>query len=256
MKPSSITYWGVGALGATALHAVGAIFAYAHLQPSDLDADDGASAMEISMAFEAPKLEPTDLPPGPQSDASAAAAPAVEQTVKAEWEPLPTETPTETEDPDRVVAREKVKNPLEKTPEQSQAQTQQSADSAAAEATAEPTIETATEAQKAVAPVQGNGRSPIHVRTTWQKRLVAHLDRSKRYPESRQRRSVELVVAFTLDRGGHVVAARVTRSSGASEFDDAALAMIKRADPVPPPPPLVADEGLTFTLPVIFNAKR
>jgi len=31
--------------------------------------------------------------------------------------------------------------------------------------------------------------------------------------------------------------------------------MIQRADPVPPPPPLVADEGLTFTMGVIFRAK-
>jgi hypothetical protein len=31
--------------------------------------------------------------------------------------------------------------------------------------------------------------------------------------------------------------------------------MLKRADPVPPPPPLVADEGLSFTLPVNFRVK-
>jgi hypothetical protein len=35
----------------------GAVLAYAHLPPSDLDADDGAATREISMAFEAPKLE-------------------------------------------------------------------------------------------------------------------------------------------------------------------------------------------------------
>ena len=38
-------------------------------------------------------------------------------------------------------------------------------------------------------------------------------------------------------------------------FDEAALAMLKRADPVPQPPPLVADEGLSFTLPVVFRVK-
>ena len=43
--------------------------------------------------------------------------------------------------------------------------------------------------------------------------------------------------------------------SGDPAFDAAALAMLQRANPVPPPPPLVADDGLTFTLPVIFNAK-
>ncbi len=31
--------------------------------------------------------------------------------------------------------------------------------------------------------------------------------------------------------------------------------MMKRADPVPAPPPLVADEGLTFTMPVDFRAR-
>ncbi len=39
-------------------------------------------------------------------------------------------------------------------------------------------------------------------------------------------------------------------------FDEAARAMMQRADPVPPPPPLVADEGLTFTLPVDFRVKH
>jgi hypothetical protein len=32
--------------------------------------------------------------------------------------------------------------------------------------------------------------------------------------------------------------------------------MLKRSDPVPAPPPLVADEGLTFTLPVVFRAHK
>jgi hypothetical protein len=34
-----------------------------------------------------------------------------------------------------------------------------------------------------------------------------------------------------------------------------ALAMVRRSDPVPQPPPQVADEGLNFTLPVIFRAR-
>jgi protein TonB len=29
----------------------------------------------------------------------------------------------------------------------------------------------------------------------------------------------------------------------------------RRADPVPPPPPLIADEGLSFTMPVVFRVK-
>ena len=36
----------------------------------------------------------------------------------------------------------------------------------------------------------------------------------------------------------------------------AALAMLQRSDPVPAPPPLVADEGLSFSVPVVFRARH
>jgi protein TonB len=45
------------------------------------------------------------------------------------------------------------------------------------------------------------------------------------------------------------------KGSGDPAFDEAALAMVHRSDPVPSPPPLVADEGLSFTLPVVFRVK-
>jgi len=64
------------------------------------------------------------------------------------------------------------------------------------------------------------------------------------------------VITFVLDRTGHVLSASIARSSGDASFDAAALAMMRRADPVPPPPALVADEGLSFTLPVNFRAQR
>jgi protein TonB len=58
-----------------------------------------------------------------------------------------------------------------------------------------------------------------------------------------------------LDRTGHVLSSSIVRGSGDASFDQAALDMLKRSDPVPAPPPLVADEGLIFTLPVIFRVK-
>jgi periplasmic protein TonB len=47
--------------------------------------------------------------------------------------------------------------------------------------------------------------------------------------------------------------ANVAKSSGDEAFDHAALTMVERASPVLAPPPLVADEGLNFSLPVIFR---
>jgi TonB family protein len=93
------------------------------------------------------------------------------------------------------------------------------------------------------------------VRATWTKELIAHLDKHKRYPAERQQKTAEIVVSFVLDRTGHVLSTSIAKGSGDRAFDEAALAMVRRSDPVPQPPPLVADEGLNFTLPVIFRVK-
>ena len=45
---------------------------------------------------------------------------------------------------------------------------------------------------------------------------------------------------------GHVLSTSIVKGSGDAAFDEAALAMVRKSDPVPPPPPAVADEGLSF----------
>jgi TonB family protein len=134
-------------------------------------------------------------------------------------------------------------------------QTQASTESIAAEATATPSTEAIPEGPRSVAPAQGTGESVRRMRATWQKELVAYLDKHKRYPAERSQKSAEIVVSFALDRMGHVLSAGIVKGSGDAAFDQAALAMVRKSDPVPPPPPLVADEGLSFTLPVIFRFK-
>ncbi|MGZ5876162.1 MAG: TonB family protein, partial [Bradyrhizobium sp.] len=111
------------------------------------------------------------------------------------------------------------------------------------------------EGPRSVAPALGTGASTKRLRATWQKELIAHLDRHKRYPSDRSQKSAEIVVSFALDRMGHVLSTSVVKGSGDAAFDAAALAMVRRSDPVPQPPPVVADEGLNFTLPVIFKIK-
>ena len=49
-----------------------------------------------------------------------------------------------------------------------------------------------------------------------------------------------------IDRRGRVLSMRVIEGSGDSAYDEAALEMIRRSDPVPQPPPMEADEGLNF----------
>jgi TonB family protein len=202
-----------------------------------------------------PHLEATDLPPGPDTDASVASPALAEQKAEVKETELPKDVPTETEDPDRVVTPNDSQKPKEDDPKIAAVQTSASQESVAAEATATPSTEEIPEGPRSVAPAQGTGQSVQRMRVTWQKELIAHLDKHKRYPAERSQKSAEIVVSFELDRMGHVLSASIVKGSGDAAFDQAALAMVRRSDPVPQPPPLVADEGLNFTLPVIFRIK-
>jgi TonB family protein len=246
--------WALAAFAALALHVGGAALAIAHLRTDDPDDDLGAPAIEIGLEMSAPKSEPLDLPAGPDSDASVASPALPEQQAEVKETDLPKAMPTETEDPDRVVSTSEPKEP-EEEPEKAQVQTQASTESIASEATAAPSAEAIPEAKRSVAPAPGTGEAARRQRVTWTRQLVAHLDRHKRYPANRVQKTAEIVVSFVLDRTGHVISTAIVKGSGDAAFDEAAVAMVKRSDPVPQPPPLVADEGLNFTLPVIFRVK-
>jgi periplasmic protein TonB len=253
-KPSR-RLWILAAVGALALHVGGGALALAHLRADDLDDSLGAPAIEIGLEMMSPHLEATDLPPGPDADASVASPALAEQKAEVKETELPKDVPTETEDPDRVVTPNDSQKPKEDDAKIAAVQTSASQESVAAEATATPSTEAIQEGPRSVAPAQGTGQSAQRMRVTWQKELIAHLDKHKRYPAERSQKSAEIIVSFELDRMGHVLSASIVKGSGDAVFDQAALAMVRRSDPVPQPPPLVADEGLNFTLPVIFRVK-
>jgi TonB family protein len=251
---TSVLLWSLAALSAIAIHVGAIAFCFAH-PAADPDDDLGAPAIEIGLELAAPHLEPTDLPPGPEAEDSAASPAVVEQKAAVEESDLPKAQPSETEDPDRLVAPDDSKKPKEDDPKIKAVEAMPSTEAAASEAAAPPISETAQESPRSTAPTQGTGDSARRVRMTWQKELNAYLNKHLRYPSGEARRNVEVDVRFSLDRMGHVLLVEVVKSSGSPAFDEAALAMVRRSDPVPPAPPLVADEGLSFTLPVIFRAK-
>ena len=247
--------WILAGVAALVLHVGGVALAVTHLQNDDFDDSLGAPAIEVGLEMQSPHLEATDLPPGPDADASVASPALAEQKAEVKETELPKDVPTETEDPDLVVAPNDSKKPKEDDPKVAAVQTSASMESVAAEATATPSTEAIPEGPRSVAPVQGTGESVQRMRATWQKELVAHLDKHKRYPSERSEKSAEILISFALDRLGHVLSANIVKGSGDTAFDEAALAMVRKSDPVPMPPPLVADEGLNFTLPVIFRVK-
>jgi TonB family protein len=159
-------------------------------------------------------------------------------------------------DPELIVAPLETKKLTEDKPLTPIVPANPSVHAISVEATALPSSEEIKQSTRSITPEQGTGASPQRVRATWQKELIAHLDRHKRYPATASLQGAETLVNFVIDESGHVVSSTVVRGSGDASFDEAALAMIQRSDPVPKPPAPVVQEGLSFTLPVIFRTKH
>lgn len=88
---------------------------------------------------------------------------------------------------------------------------------------------------------------------SWEAKLLAHLEKHRRYPAaSRARRDQGVAhVRFRMNRAGRVLEATLIRSSGIPELDRAALATIRRAQPLPPIPDDRPD-ALDLSVPVEF----
>ena len=89
----------------------------------------------------------------------------------------------------------------------------------------------------------------------WKTQLVAALERQKRYPSEARGDQGTAQLAFNVDRQGGVHNARVTRSSGSSVLDHEALALVQRAQPLPPPPPEIPGAQIPIVVPIRYNAR-
>jgi periplasmic protein TonB len=99
-------------------------------------------------------------------------------------------------------------------------------------------------------------RVPASQLPTWLQKLVAHLNKYKRNADGRPDRNAEVVIRLVLDRAGHIVSAKVEKTSGDAAIDDAALAMMRSADPLPLPASFGTNEQLTFVVSVRLSVTR
>lgn len=88
----------------------------------------------------------------------------------------------------------------------------------------------------------------------YQRRLLAHIEPFKRYPELANRGGVRGTVqlVFQLDRDGRVLGLWVAKSSGSDLLDMAAIDTVRRATPLPPIPAGLPD-AIAVQLPVEFS---
>lgn len=105
-------------------------------------------------------------------------------------------------------------------------------------------------------PARIKGGAP-RVEPSWQTNLIKHLQQYKRYPNDAQSRGEEGVVqlSFSVDRNGHVLSRQVVRSSGYPELDAEVMAMIQRAEPLPPFPASMTQPKLDLTVPIRFSLR-
>jgi protein TonB len=105
-------------------------------------------------------------------------------------------------------------------------------------------------------PARVKGGAP-RIAPSWQTELVRRLEQYKRYPGDAQSRGVEGVVmlSFSVDRNGRVLAHEIVRSSGHPELDKEVVSMIERAQPLPPFPPSMPEEKLDLTVPIRFSLR-
>jgi protein TonB len=90
----------------------------------------------------------------------------------------------------------------------------------------------------------------------WQQLLQAQLERFKRYPRRARGAHGKVTVAFTVGRNGSVLSSHIIQGSGSAILDEEALALIKRAQPSPPPPSAIADNQLNLVVPINYVVSR
>ncbi|MGA9003263.1 MAG: energy transducer TonB [Pseudolabrys sp.] len=209
---------------------------------SDLVANAPVITIELAALPVAPETTPNEIPPGPQQqDTEPAPQPDKPLEKKLELPPDPKAEPLQA-----VVPPPKaVEKPREKKPKQKHASL------ASAPSSAD------TKSERAAAPTAGANSQNPNALPNWKSQLVAQLERSKRYPPEAQSRGEQGVaqLAFSVDRSGGVHNARITRSSGSSLLDQATLALVARAAPLPPPPPEITGSQIPISVPIHYNMR-
>lgn len=198
-----------------------------------------------------PEPQPKKAEKPEQPTVTADLAPAPEQPVeKSEPPPLPLPPLPPLPQPQTVLQDVVMPPPRPVEKKKERKPRQRLADLASA-----PT-RTERQAARAMAPAPGASAHNPSALPNWKSALVARLERYKRYPSEAQSRGEQGVaeLAFSVDRGGGVHHARIVRSSGSALLDRATLALIERAQPLPPPPPEIRGQQIAIVVPIRYKA--
>jgi protein TonB len=235
--------WGLCFALALGFHAAGAAALLAKwTESSDLTANPPIVMLDLATAAVAPETAPNDVTPDR----------ILSREQEPEPEPEPVKPIEKVELPPPQVQPEVTLPPpppkvVQKPKEQKKPDKKKSVAHAPSAAP--------QRAEQAAAPSPGAGSRDPNALQSWRSQLVARLERYKRYPSEARGDSGTAQVAFRVDRSGGVHNVRIARSSGSSLLDHETLALLDRAQPMPPPPPGAGEADLSVVAPVRYNAR-
>lgn len=114
-------------------------------------------------------------------------------------------------------------------------------------------------AEKVAAPMEGAvSLAPSQAPATWESVLLGHLEHHKRYPRKARRNGHEAIVfvRVKINRDGYLIEHRLVRASDYDTLNRETLALISRAQPLPPPPAEVIGDTIEFVVPVAYSLRR
>jgi periplasmic protein TonB len=245
--------WSLCAAVVIAAHGLAALAITGRWDVDDADAGAPVMTVELAPLAVAPPAPPRDLAPGPlmesesQEQVAEEAPPQERKQVKTEKEIEAPPSP----DPEVAMAKPEPmgeEGPIDDRPVPVVAP--------AAPVPTAPQVAPTPGPRVAALAVGQVPRPASAVVAKWERLLVAQLERHKRYPPHANGKAGEARLAFSIDRSGQVVASRIVQSSGSDALDQEALALLKRAAPLPPPPAGMSDDQLSFVVPIRYRRSQ
>lgn len=247
---SEIRRYGVAAIAIVLLHL--ALIAAA-LQWYKREGPAGVSIpaifVDLAPAPSAQQIQTEDLAPGPQVQEAEAPPPEPPKTEMVEQLP-----PTPPQPEALVAAPPKVEPKPEPTPVKPQPIREK-------KPVKKQLVErsTAAKADRIApdTPAPSSGARAAAAAASYHSTLSAHLQRFKLYPDSaRNNEQGTALVTFTVTRNGRVTSSRLAQSSGFAPLDQAAMALIQRAQPLPSFPPEMREASTTASVRLQYRIPR
>jgi periplasmic protein TonB len=226
-NPRELARWAIAAAVVLGVHAGALMYLLAVHEPDIVGSNMDVVTVELAPIDSTPDAVEQDVAPAPETMVESSPLPDLPKPKEQLKEEMKVERP-----PDEAPAE--VPLPVEKPPEKVQV--------------SPPPAPVTAQRVKGGAP---------KVEPSWQTNLMRQLQRFKRYPASAQSRKEEGVVllSFSLDRSGHVLAHSIARSSGHVDLDNEVMAMIMRAEPLPPFPETMPQTRIDLTVPIRFSLR-